>query len=160
MHPALSGIGNGEGVLLYEEENTLLPGDGGSATQSFPPLAGIGNGEINSLPYKPKKMIPPNKNKKKFGSTKIWKNKKSPVSQLNTINASNATPLRPQSPTSDEYDPDAGFSISTSPDLVQTSRSVANKVYTHQHAGQYFVLLFCNAAASNSPLPILLFLIL
>ena len=40
-----------------------------------------------SLPSNPKKRIPPKKKKKKFGMIKTGKNKKSPVSQVNTMNA-------------------------------------------------------------------------
>ena len=71
--------------VTYKEENTLRPGDGGSAAHLFPALAGIENGERNSLPSKPKKMILPKK-KKKFRRTKTGKNKKCPVAQVNTIN--------------------------------------------------------------------------
>ena len=103
-------IRNGEGVLAYEEDNTLRSVDGGSATQLFPALAGVGNRERNSLPSKPNNRIPPKK-KNKFGRTKIGKNKKSPVAQVNTINMSNATPLRPQIPMSDEDDPSAAVAV-------------------------------------------------
>ena len=53
----------------------------------------------------------PPKKKKKFWRKNTGKNKKCPVSQVNTINTSNATPLRPQRPTSDEDDPAAGVAI-------------------------------------------------
>ena len=51
------------------EENILFPGDGGSSAQLFTALVGIGNGEITSLSFKPKKRITPKK-KKKFGRKK------------------------------------------------------------------------------------------
>ena len=94
--------------VTYKEENTLRPGDGGSAAQLFPALAGIGNGEIKYLPSKPKKRIPPKK-KKNFGRKKTGNNKNHPISQANTISALNETPLVPQRPKSDEDDPAAGF---------------------------------------------------
>ena len=97
--------------VAYKEDNTLLPGDGGSDAQLFPVLARIGNGERNYLPSKPKKNIPPKK-KKKFGREKTGKNKNPHVAQLSTINASNATPLRPQRPTGDKDNPAAGFCFS------------------------------------------------
>ena len=71
--------------VAYEEENILITVDGGSAAQIFPALVGIGNGERNSHPSKPNNRITPKK--KKFGRTKTGKNKKSPVTQVNTINA-------------------------------------------------------------------------
>ena len=94
----------------------------------FLELSGIGNRERNSLTSKPKKTIPPKKNKK-FGSTKTGNNKKSPIAQLNTINALNATPLRPQRPTSDEDDLAAGFAIQelTATYLLRKSRDLIQK---------------------------------
>ena len=111
--------------MAYEEDNILPQVDGGSSAQLFPALSGIGDGERNSLPYKPNKRIPP-KNKKKFGRTKTGKNKKSPVAQVNTINVSNATPLRPQRPKIDEDDPADGVSIQdiTATQLLRKTRDI------------------------------------
>ena len=86
--------------VAYKEENTLRPGDGGSSSQLYPALFGIGNGERISLPYKQNKRIPPNKNEK-FGRANIGKNKNPPVAQVNPINASNSKPQRPKNPTSE-----------------------------------------------------------
>ena len=43
---------------MVEEENTVLPGDGGSASQLTPALAGIGNGE-GVLAYKEENTLHP-----------------------------------------------------------------------------------------------------
>ena len=86
----------------------------------------MGHGERNSLPSKPRKRIPPKKKKKNFGRKKTGKNKKSPVSHVNTINALNATSLIPQRPTSDRDDPSAGVAIQeiTTTQLLRKARDL------------------------------------
>ena len=114
--------------MAYKEDNTLRPVDGGSATQLFPALAGVGNRERNSIPSKPNNRIPPKK-KKKFVRTKMGKNKKYPITQVDTINASNSTPLIPQRPTSNKNDLDDGFAIQklTVTQLLRNSRYIFQK---------------------------------
>ena len=113
--------------VAYEEDNTLQPGDGASADQLFPALTSIVNGERKSFPSKPNTRISPKK-KKKFGSTKIGKNKNFPVAQVNTINVSNATQLIPQRQMIDEDDPAAGVANQelTATQLISKAR------YLHQ----------------------------